>query len=274
MTENEMLEWIKKQIKEAEMVLVGVGEELDTKIIQTEEATPEELFFERCSLVEKKQNGELKNKALLSLASLLKGKNYFVISTNADECLYCSGFREGYIVTPCGRETLFQCSENCSDRVWSNAEYLQSLHSLNRKAETEENIEETEKRKEVEEAKQKTEKNYWKLPLCPDCSSNIAFNIINPKQRETYCEKGYLSDWERYMKWLSGTLNRKLFLLELGVGFAYPQLIRWAFERTALLNEKAYLIRAHESLANIPAELKEKAEGFSIHAGKLLCQSA
>lgn len=66
-------------------------------------------------------------------------------------------------------------------------------------------------------------------------------------------------EWDRYMKWLAGTLNRRTILLELGEGFQYPSLIRWPFEKTASLNHKAFLYRVHGTFYQITEELKEKA---------------
>jgi len=66
-------------------------------------------------------------------------------------------------------------------------------------------------------------------------------------------------EWNGYMMWLAGTLNRKTVLLELGEGFSHPSLIRWPFEKTAALNNKARLYRVHEKFYQITDELKEKA---------------
>jgi len=66
-------------------------------------------------------------------------------------------------------------------------------------------------------------------------------------------------EWDGYMKWLAGTLNRKTVLLELGEGFKHPSLIRWPFEKTAVLNRKARLYRVHKKFYQITDELKEKA---------------
>jgi hypothetical protein len=257
-------EEIEAKVREADMVLLGIGKELDS--VQTEKQRKEESsknyiinevmqtiqrddhdFYDRCNIVYHKLHGDIVNQALCNLAGLVKGKNYFLISTNVDECLYHSGFKEGRVLTPCGRESFFQCSENCSDSVWEAAPYLEQIFKNG------EMMEET----------------AGELPVCPVCGKRADFNMMKPTQKKQYCEKGYLADWERYKKWLSGTLNKKLLLLDLGTDFFEPQLIRWAFERTAMLNQKAYLIRIHETLANIPEELTGKAASFSVNSRKL-----
>ena len=68
--------------------------------------------------------------------------------------------------------------------------------------------------------------------------------------------------WQASMKWLMGTLNRTLLLLELGVGFQAPGVIRWPFEKTAALNQKALLCRVHEKFYQLPDNLEGR--GISI----------
>lgn len=65
--------------------------------------------------------------------------------------------------------------------------------------------------------------------------------------------------WNHYTDWLSRTLNRKLVILELGEGFMQPTVIRWPFEKTAAINQKAYLYRVHKTFYQISDEIKEKA---------------
>lgn len=65
--------------------------------------------------------------------------------------------------------------------------------------------------------------------------------------------------WNGYMNWLSRTLNRKLVILELGEGFLQPTLIRWPFEKTVAINQKACMYRVHKTFYQIADEIKEKA---------------
>mgnify|MGYP003307054933 CR=1 FL=1 len=60
-----------------------------------------------------------------------------------------------------------------------------------------------------------------------------------------YSEEGYLKKWNLYMKWLQGSLNRNIRILELGVGMKYPSVIRWSFEKVTLINNKAKFITAY-----------------------------
>ena len=93
--------------------------------------------------------------------------------------------------------------------------------------------------------------------VCPNCGKELVFNNI---LQENYVEEGYLSQWEKHKKWISGTLNHKLLVLELGVSLRFPQIIRWPFERITMINEKSHMIRVNEAIPQINAEISERAE--------------
>lgn len=91
------------------------------------------------------------------------------------------------------------------------------------------------------------------------CGSDRTGNVVT---NEHYDESCYLPQWQNYLKWLQNTLNRNLCILELGVGFQYPSVIRWPFEKTGYLNQKADFIRVHSKFPQMSEELKDK--GISI----------
>ena len=74
-------------------------------------------------------------------------------------------------------------------------------------------------------------------------------------------------NWNDYMKWLSFTLNRQLLVLEFGVGFMNPMLIRFPFEKTVFLNQKSKMYRIHPLFPQVTAEIGER--GTAIQADPL-----
>lgn len=86
--------------------------------------------------------------------------------------------------------------------------------------------------------------------------------VLNNVYASKYNEEGYLKDWSRYTKWLQGTLNKKLCILELGVNLVFPSIIRWPFEKVGFYNQKATFIRVNETLYHMSEELKDK--GISV----------
>lgn len=73
--------------------------------------------------------------------------------------------------------------------------------------------------------------------------------------------------WENYLHWLSYTLNQNLCILELGVGFAKPQVIRFPFERTAYFNRKARYVRISKNFPQLSEEIAGR--GISVHEDPL-----
>lgn len=101
------------------------------------------------------------------------------------------------------------------------------------------------------------------------CGSEKAGNVVTD---EAYDESWYLPQWNKYRLWLQGTVNKKLCILELGVGFEYPTVIRFAFEKIAYFNQKCRMYRVHESLAQLTPEIKDRCTGISQNAVSFLGQ--
>ena len=68
--------------------------------------------------------------------------------------------------------------------------------------------------------------------------------------------------WEKYLHWLSFTLNQKLCVLELGVGFKNPDVIRFPFEKVAYFNQKSKYIRMNDKFPQLSTEIADR--GISI----------
>lgn len=68
--------------------------------------------------------------------------------------------------------------------------------------------------------------------------------------------------WEKYLHWLGFTLNQKLCILELGVGFQNPEVIRFPFEKTCYFNRKSKYIRVNKNFPQLSVEIAER--GISI----------
>lgn len=96
--------------------------------------------------------------------------------------------------------------------------------------------------------------------VCPLCGKKLVFNNI---EAENYVEAGYLPMWEKHKKWLTGTLNKKLLVLELGCNMLFPQIIRFPFERVVFYNEKSHFIRVNEKFPQLTAEIANRGESVS-----------
>lgn len=248
------LDELKKDVCESDMVLVGVGEEFELDWKAMESIAPYDKWIQEVSKKKETQwlfpyfrahyafscHDEKREKAYEVLSELLKDKNYFIVSLCTDGLLGVMEWKENRVVSPCGGYTKMQCVD-CPGELMDAAETVEQV---------------------IEECREKAGcLEEVKKPVCGKCGSVLFFNNI---YTENYDESGYLPVWEIYMKWLQGTLNKKLCLLELGVGMKFPSVIRWPFEKTAFFNQKAVLYRVHSRLYQMSEELKGK--GFAIEA--------
>lgn len=117
-------------------------------------------------------------------------------------------------------------------------------------------------------------KNYYINSICIDgyireskLDMSRVVELCADYENEESGEDAPTKDWDRYTKWLTGTLNRKLCILELGVGMNLPNLIRWPFEKIAFYNQKASFFRINETLYQMTEEIGDK--GVSIEGNAL-----
>lgn len=240
-----------QDIKEAELVLIGIGSEMQVKL-QALRKIPN--FNKKVSEVEENQKNEWLRPFLIryylkrefhpeivsaygELKKLLEGKNYFIVSLSTDDLIRKIGFKEGRVVIPCGTYHVLQCENNCSGKLFSIDEDLWAKVCgwIENKASLDELCE----------------------PKCPDCGASL---VMNQYGQPKYNEDGYLKNWQNYTKWLQGTVNRKLCILELGVGMDFPSIIRWPFEKVCFYNQKSVFWRVHSSLWQLSEEIKMRGK--------------
>lgn len=161
------------------------------------------------------------------LAEKLQEKEYFIVSTCTDDVILNSKLESDRIVLPCGGFRYFQCPDDCMNEL---------LPFYNQVMEND------------------------KLPECPHCNKEVVFNRL---PLEKYNEGGYLEQWEKYNRFLQGTVNKSLLILELGVGMNYPSVIRFPFEKIAMFNKKSKMIRVHPTLAFSTPEIKDNCQCVS-----------
>ncbi len=185
------------------------------------------------------------------LAGLLEGKNYFVVSVSVNGEIADTPWRSGRLVMPCGSALSVQCDGSC-ERNLNKAEQTQRRMLQGQLRQWREKVLLGEGGRGPEG-----------LGICPVCGKRMEFNNVYCPH---YDENGYLQDWNNYMKWLQGTLNRKLVVLELGVGMQFPSVIRFPFEKAAYFNNQARFYRVHEKLYQITEELGAKGAGIAKNA--------
>ena len=94
-------ETIYEKIKDADLVLIGIGKELSQR-----------------KDIEEEQEKEERIHLFNQLYDVIGNKNYFLITTNTDDCIYDSKFEADKIVAPCGSNFRWQCKAACCKDIW------------------------------------------------------------------------------------------------------------------------------------------------------------
>lgn len=255
------IQLFRESIEEADQILIGIGEEFavtkqelaEFEVFQTyqkkreDESNAQTAWLEE--YVKAYYSWHVENCRLLvayqNLYEMIKDKNYFIVTLNADSFLTRTGISQDQVVSPCGSYQRLQCSNGCKE-VWDSKDTISAVVDAI-----------------MEDGKALTE---IQKPRCKTCMEFAEFNIVGTK---SYVEEGYLGQWQKYTNWLSHTLNKKLCVLELGVGFQYPSVIRWPFEKAAFFNQKSGFIRVNGKFAQLSKEFASKEKVTVIHDNAL-----
>lgn len=158
------------------------------------------------------------------LYRLIKNKNHFVITTNVENQFAKAGFDPEVIYAPQGNYGLFQCIKPCSDTVYQNKEMVETMIA----------------NMDTEHFAIREED----VPICPKCGEYLVPNL---RVDDTFVEVPHLINQEKYVDFINESTKGKLLLLELGVGYNTPVIIRYPFEQIAMKHDSAALVRINTS---------------------------
>ena len=146
------------------------------------------------------------------ILELFRNKKYFVITTNVDDQFYKAGFDKENIFAAQGSFRYIQCSRACHNKLYDAKDLVKEM------------IEKTKNCKIPTEL----------VPICPVCGEKMSVNVrtdANFIQDDNW----YRQD-RKYSDFLDNTKNKNVLLIELGVGFNTPGIIRIPFEQMTYQN--------------------------------------
>lgn len=182
----------------------------------------------------------------LDLLEIVKNKDYFICSTNVDGQLKKAGFDKSKIFAPQGDYALFQCEKPCSQDVYDNKAMINTM---------------------IENMVSPFEIRTEDIPHCPRCGELL---IPNLRCDYTFVEKPHMKNITDYQQFLDTSIDKSLVMLELGVGFNTPGIIRYPFEQIALNYPIVNLIRVNNTAATVSSDLGDKAIGIEQDLGVFL----
>lgn len=166
------------------------------------------------------------------LLSLVKDKNYFVITTNVDHCFQKSGFDKQRLFYMQGDYGLFQCSEPCCQKTYDNEELVLKMVQLQKNMKIPSEL----------------------VPYCPNCGQPMTTNLR--------CDDSFVQDegWykakNRYDDFIRRHEGLKTVFLELGVGNNTPVWIKYPFQKMTAQNPNASYVCVNLGCVYAPPEIK------------------
>jgi len=194
------------------------------------------------------------------LLSLVKGKDYFVLTTNVDHCFQKAGFEKERLFYTQGDYGLFQSSEpegRSTGKTYDNKASIERmlLDEGFRIAKDGTLL-------FPEDGKVKTTIASDLVPYCPDDGKPMTTNL---RVDDLFVEdEGWKRASRRYQDFLSAHRNGKTLYLELGVGSNTPVIIKYPFWRYTLDNPESFYVCVNQGEAYAPEEI----------SGRSLCLNA
>ena len=170
-----------------------------------------------------------------NILKLVKNKEYFVITTNVDDQFLKSGFDKEKIFATQGSYKYIQCSKACHNTLYDDTEMVYKMlkATTNLKVPTE------------------------LVPKCPVCGEYMEVNL----RKDDYFVED--NKWHQQHKKYSDFLNkldgRRVVVLELGVGYNTPGIIRIPFEKMVYENKNWNLIRINKDNCRTLFDIEDKS---------------
>ena len=171
------------------------------------------------------------------LAELLKGKNYYVATTNQDAQFF-RVFPADRITRIQGDWRYWQCKRPCHDEIYYNKEQVYQL---------------------VREIKDDALPDEL-IPRCPHCGGEMDAWV----RSYTFLEGEYYQrEMKRYLDFLRANSRHKVLFLELGVGMMTPMFIKEPFMNMTYQFPNAFYATVNPQHAIIPKEIARKSLAIS-----------
>ena len=153
------------------------------------------------------------------LFELVRDKDYFVITTNVDAQFYKAGFAPERIFAVQGDYGKLQCAKGCHDRLYDNESLVRRMAAEQKDCRIPSSL----------------------VPKCPVCGGAMEVNI----RKDAYFvqDKAWYAAERRYEEFYDRARGKRTVLLELGVGYNTPTIIRFPFERMVYENKDVFLVR-------------------------------
>lgn len=186
------------------------------------------------------------NHVYANIMELIKDKEYFILTTNVDFQFLNNLIPNENVFMIQGDYGHIQCSKSCHDTVYSNENLI--LEML----------------KQINDCKIPTSL----VPKCPKCGGNMCVHIHSDSSFVQ--DQNWKSSFKRFQEYYEIIKDKKVLLIELGVGFSTPEIIRFPFDKFVHENEKVKMIRINKHFPYSTEVNKQKTISFDEDISKVI----
>lgn len=180
------------------------------------------------------------------LLSLVKDKDYFVLTTNVDHCFQRAGFDKKRLFYTQGDYGLFQCSKPCCSETFDNEDIIRQMYSAQKNMKIPSEL----------------------IPVCPHCGRPLTMNL---RSDDTFVQdSGWYKARENYSEFLRTNGSGRILYLELGVGFNTPVIIKYPFMKLTAENPHAMYACVNLREAYAPDEIAERSVVINADIGEVI----
>lgn len=180
------------------------------------------------------------------LLSIVKDKDYFVITTNVDHCFQKAGFDKERLFYTQGDYGLFQCSLPCHQQTYDNRSVIRQMieNQSNMRTPTE------------------------LVPHCPRCGRPMTMNL---RSDDKFVEDdGWHKAALRFENFLRTRIGQRTLFLELGVGFNTPGIVKFSLWRMTAENPWSVYACVNLGEAKAPREIANRSICIDGDIGEVL----
>lgn len=208
--------------------------------------TPEEHWAYWSRYIYINRYADADNGVYKKLFEFVKDKDYFVLTTNVDHQFQKAGFDKKRLFYTQGDYGLFQCSVPCHNETYDNEKIIRKMFA------------------EQENMRVPAEL----VPKCPKCGKPMTMNLRSDDKFVQ--DEGWYKAAKRYDNFVRTRGNTKILLLELGVGYNTPVIIKFPFWKITAKNPNAVYACINKGEALCPEEIKEQSICLNTDIGTVL----
>ena len=199
-----------------------------------------------------------------NLFSVIKDKDYFVLTTNVDHCFQKAGFDKKRLFYTQGDYGLLQCSKPCHQNTYDNKIIIRKMveaqgYSIGDDSTLilPEGILEMKIPSEL-------------IPYCPKCGEPLSMNL---RADHTFVEdEGWHYALQRYEEFLQKHQDKKVLFFEIAVGFNTPSIIKYNFWHKSYEWKNAVYACINDGEAYTLDKIKNKSICINADAQEILSQ--